>query len=324
MKLLALCFLVGAVACVNAQAPAPGAPPAAVTPGTPASPPVRVVVTPADPAVHATVPSDKVILSIGDEKITAAEFDQLIETLPEQYRAAARGPNRRLFAEQLVRVKLLAHEAQRRKLDQSPVIRRQLELQRENVLASAAFQDIAMTTKVDDAAEHQYYDQHKTEYETVHARHILIRTKGSSVPLLPGKKELTDEEALAKAQEVRAKLLAGGNFADLAKAESDDATSAAAGGDLGTFKHGQMIAQFDQSAFSLPIGQVSEPVKTQFGYHVIKVEEHENKTFDQARADIEKKMRPEIAREAVENLRKQTAVTIDDVFFGPSSPQAKK
>jgi len=324
MKLPVFCLLLGGVACIHAQAPAPGTPPAAVTPGTSGNPPVRVVVTPAEPTVHATVPSDKVILNIGDEKITAAEFDQLIETLPEQYRAPARGPNRRQFAEQLVRVKLLAHEAQRRKLDQTAVIRRQLELQRENVLANAAFQDIAATTKIDDAAEHQYYDQHKTEYESVHARHILIRMKGSSVPILLGKKELTDEEALAKAQEVRAKLLAGGNFADLAKGESDDATSAKEGGDLGTFKHGQMIAQFDQSAFSLPIGQVSEPVKTPFGYHLIKVEGHDNKTFDEARSDIEKRMRPEIARETVENLRKQIPVTIDDAFFGPSSPQAKK
>ena len=85
-----------------------------------------------------------------------------------------------------------------------------------------------------------------------------------------------------------------------------------------------MIAQFDQSAFSLPIGQVSEPVKTPFGYHLIKVEGHDNKTFDEARSDIEKRMRPEIARETVENLRKQIPVTIDDAFFGPSSPQAKK
>jgi peptidyl-prolyl cis-trans isomerase C len=321
MKLSVFCLFLASVACIYAQVPTPSTP---VTPGTPAPPPVRVVVTPAEPDVHTSVPKDKVILSIGDEKITAAEFDQLIETLPDQYRAAARGPNRRQFAEQLIRVKLLAREAQRRKLDQTPVIRRQLELQRENVLASAAFQDIAATTKIEDAAEHQYYEQHKTEYESVHARHILIRMKGSPVPLLPGKKELTDEEASGKAQEVRAKLLAGGDFADLAKAESDDATSAKNGGDLGTFKHGQMIPQFDQSAFSLPIGQVSEPVKTQFGYHVIKVEEHINQTFDQARVDIEKKMRPEVARETVENLRKQTPVTIDDVFFGPSSPQAKR
>lgn len=312
------------VTCVYGQQPAPGKPSTPVVPGAPANPPIRAGVTPTEPDVHASVPPDKVVLSIGDEKITAAEFDQLIETLPEQYRAAARGANRRQFAEQLVRVKLLAHEAQRRKLDQSPVTRRQLELQRDNVLANAAFQDIAATTKIDDAAERQYFDQHKTEYESVHARHILIRTKGSNVPLAPGKKELTDEEALAKAQEVRAKLLAGGNFADLAKSESDDTTSAKEGGDLGTFKRGQMIPQFDQSAFSLPIGQVSEPVKTQFGYHLIKVEARDSKTFDLARADIEKKMRPDIARETVENLRKQSPVTIDDVFFGPSSPQAQR
>src|SRR2546425_7322846 len=99
MKLPIFCLLFGGVASICAQAPAPGTPPAAVTPGTSANPAVRGVVTPAEPTVHATVPSDKVILCIGDEKITAAEFDQLIESLPEQYRAPARSEERRVGKE---------------------------------------------------------------------------------------------------------------------------------------------------------------------------------------------------------------------------------
>jgi peptidyl-prolyl cis-trans isomerase C len=307
-------FVTGAV-CLFAQAPAPNP--------APATPPARVVITPATPAVTAPatpVAPDKVILVVGDEKVTAGEFEQLVDALPEQFRASARGPNKRQFAEQLVRIKLMSQEARKRKLDESPAVQRQMELQKENLLANALFQDMAANTKVDETAARQYYDQHKGEYESAHARHILLRVKGSSLPAQPGKKELTEEEALAKAQEIRKKLVAGEDFATLAKAESDDTVSAANGGDLGTFKHGQMVPQFEQAAFTLPVGQLSEPVKTQFGYHLIRVEQRDAKAFEDVRPELEKKMRPELARNAVENLRKQAPVTIDDAFFGPAAP----
>jgi len=258
--------------------------------------------------------------------MTAGEFDQLVEALPEQARAAARGPNKRQFAEQLVRIKILSQEARKRKIDETPAVQQQIELQKESLLANALFQDMTANVKVDEATERQYYEEHKSEYETVHARHILIRMKGSPLTQRAGKQELTEAEALVKAQDLRKKLLADGDFAALAKVESDDATSGANGGDLGSFKHGQMVAEFDQSAFSLPVGQVSEPVKTRFGYHLIKVEQHETRSFDDVKADLEKKMRPELARSAVENLRRQTPVILDDGFFGPAPvpPQLAK
>ncbi|MBZ5590861.1 MAG: peptidylprolyl isomerase [Acidobacteriia bacterium] len=302
-------FLAGA-ACLFAQTPAPSQPPA--------PPPARLGVPASKPPVSAPVPPDKVVLTVGDEKMTAGEFDQLVDALPEQVRASARGPNKRQFAEQLVRIKVLSHEAHKRKLDESPTVQRQIELQKENLLANVLFQEMVANVKVDDATAQQYYEQHKSEYESVHARHILIRTKGSQLALPAGKKELTDEEALAKAQEIRKKLLAGEDFATLAKAESDDTQSGAKGGDLGTFKHGQMVAEFEKAVFDLPAGQTSEPVKTKFGYHLIKVEQHEIKSFQDVKPELEKKMSPELARNAVENLEKQVSVTIDDSFFGPA------
>lgn len=291
----------------------------------PAVAPPRVVITPANPSLSlptASVPPDKVVLTIGADKVTAAEFEQLVEALPEQYRAAARGPNKRQFAEQIVRVRILSGEARKRKLDQSPALQRQLELQKENLLANALFQDMAANAQVDDVTARQYFEQHKSEYETVHARHILIRVKGSPLPGQPGKKELTEDEALAKAQEIHKRLLAGEDFAALAKAESDDARSGNNGGDLGSFKRDQMVPQFAQAAFSLPTGQVSEPVKTQFGYHLIKVEQHDVKAFDDVKPDLEKRIRPELARSAVENLQKQTPVVMDEGFFGPAATPA--
>ena len=313
-----LVFILVGAACVSAQTPAPSQPPAI--------PPARVVITPTNPATKSAVPPDKVVLTIGEQRMTAAEFDQLIDALPEQVRVAARGPNKRQFAEQVVRIKILSQEAHKRKLDETPAVQHQIELQKDNLLANALFQDMTANVKVDDATEHQYFEEHKADYETVHSRHILIRMKGSPLAQRAGKQELTEEEALAKAQELRKKILAGGDFAALAKTESDDATSGANGGDLGSFKHGQMVAEFDQAAFNLPVGQVSEPVKTRYGYHLIKVEQHDTKSFDEVKSELEKKMRPELARSAVENLRRQTPVILDDAFFGPAPvpPQLAK
>jgi peptidyl-prolyl cis-trans isomerase C len=319
MSCLKYLSFLASVACLFAQTPAPSP--------APAAPPARVVITPNTPAITAPVSPDKVILTVGDERMTAGEYEQLVDALPEQVRAAARGPSKRQFAEQLIRVKIMSQEARKRKLDETPVVQRQMQLQKENLLANLLFQDMTANAKVDDASEHQYYEQHKSEYESAHVRHILIRMKGSQVAVPPGKKELTEEEALAKTQELRKKLLAGDDFAALAKAESDDSGSAAKGGDLGTIKHGQgLVAEFEQAALSLPVGQISEPVKTQFGYHLIKVEQHDTKTFEELKPDLEKKMRPELARNAVENLRRQTPVTLDDSFFGPAQvpPQLAK
>jgi len=312
MKLVSFYFLLTSLAGLYAQtAPADPTPRVVITPGTPS---LRMPATP--------VPPDKVVLTIGSEKVTAGEFEQLVDALPEQYRAAARGPNKRQFAEQIVRVRIMSDEARKRKLDQNPAVQRQIELQKDNLLANTLFQDMTANAHVDDATARQYFEQHKSEYEAVHARHILIRAKGSPLPAQPGKKELTEEEALAKAQEIHKKLVAGEDFASLAKTESDDARSAANGGDLGSFKRDQMVPAFAQAAFGLAVGQLSEPVKTQFGYHLIKVEQHDVKSFEDVKPELEKRMRPELARSAVENLQKQTPVVMDEAFFGPPAAPA--
>src|SRR5215470_16185205 len=103
-----------------------------LSPGATASP----VPAPAPPSPN------KVLIQVGDQTITYAQFENIIDGLPEQYRAQARGPNRVQLANQLVRVLVLAQEAKKRKLDESPVFKTQAMFQQSNVLASMAYEQI--------------------------------------------------------------------------------------------------------------------------------------------------------------------------------------
>lgn len=259
------------------------------------------------------VPPDRVVLSVGDVKLTAAQFDQLTESLPEQTRAMVRGTGRKQFGDNLVRILVLAQEGKRRKLDQGPGYSLQATLQAASVLAGMTMQQITKEIKVEDADLRKFYADHKTEFEQVSARHILIRMQGSPVPVKPGQNDLTPEAALAKAQDLESRIKAGEDFAKLATAESDDAGSAAKGGDLGFFRHGQMVPSFDEAAFKLAPGQVSEPVRSQFGYHIIKVEAV--KTFDDVKADLDKRVQAELGQKALVELQKNAAVVYDTEFF---------
>lgn len=114
-----------------------------------------------------------------------------------------------------------------------------------------------------------YLEEHREEYDTpeeVHARHILIRVpeNASEAEIAHAKKQIED---------IQKELENGADFAELAKKYSQDSGSAQNGGDLGWFRRGQMVQEFEDVAFSLEPGQVSDPVRTQFGFHVIKVEE---------------------------------------------------
>lgn len=262
------------------------------------------------------VAPDTVVLTVGNEKMTRAQFEELLAALAESGRPATTPAQKRQVAEQLGELHSMAQEARKRKLDQDGQVKQMVMIQSENVLAAAVAKQVAAEVKPDEAAMHAYYDQNKTKFETAKASHILIRFKGSRVPLKAGQKELTEEEALAKAQAIRKQLQDGGDFAAIAKTETDDTGTAASGGSLGTFNRGQMVPEFDSVAFSLPVGQLSEPVKSAFGYHLIKVEERKAKTFEEAHADIEKQLKSQLGRDAVERLKKQSPTTLDESYFG--------
>jgi parvulin-like peptidyl-prolyl isomerase len=114
-----------------------------------------------------------------------------------------------------------------------------------------------------------YLEEHREDYDTpeeVHARHILIR-----VP--EGASEAEIAQAKKQIEDIKKELENGADFAELAKKYSQDPGSAPNGGDLGFFRRGQMVREFEDAAFSLEPGQISDPVRTQFGFHLIKVED---------------------------------------------------
>jgi len=261
-------------------------------------------------------PADPVVLTIGSEKITKSAFEQIIGTLSEQQQAQLQTPEaRHSLAEQVAELKIMAQEGRVRKLDQSAAVKAKIALETDQMIANAVFQEF-VKAKPAEADVLAYYEKNKDTWEQAKARHILIRMAGSPVPLREGQKDLTDEEALAKVKELRAKIVGGASFADLAKAESDDKGSGDNGGDLGSFGRGQKVPEFDESAFKIPVGQVSEPIKTQYGYHLLLVDQRGTKSLDDARAEIEQTLRPEMGQKAVEALKTKTTVVYDETYFG--------
>ena len=260
----------------------------------------------AGPSEAKTDPN-KVVLTVGNEKITAGDIDALISDLSPQQRQVLRAAGRRLLADEVVKMKLLSQEARKRGLQNSPKVKRQLELVHDQILANAVAGEL----------QRQHYEQNKDRFTKIHARHILVRTAGSRAPLRPGQKELSDAEAKAKAEDLKKQLAGGADFAELARKESDDTVSGAQGGDLGEFGHGQMVPEFDKVAFTLKPGEVSDPVKTQFGYHLIQVQDVLG--FEAVQRDVAAQTDNQV-KQLMDDLKKNTKVEIDEIYFGPPAP----
>jgi len=271
--------------------------------------------TPAAPKVD----PNEIVLTIGDHRLTAAQYELLVKTLlPLEQQAYALGVGRRAVAQKLAGLFVLADEADKQHLDQRPDIATQLGFMRENALESVLFKKMVDQAVVPDADVQAYYDSHRSDFELIVARHILIRVKGGALAAVPGKPELSDAEAQAKADSIRKRILAGEDFATLAKAESDDSASAAKGGDLPEFGHGKMAQQFEQAAYVLKPGDIGQPVRTPFGYHLIQVQSKRVKPLAEVKEDILKQLKPGIARKEVDDLVNRSKSIIDDKFFGPA------
>ena len=164
------------------------------------------------------------------------------------------------------------------------------------------------STHVDDAALRAYYNSHIDEYKVqnrAHVEHILFKSIG--------KTDAEVAEIHAKAQDVLNKAKKGANFEDLAKKFSEDDATKPRGGDLGWIVEGQTVPEFQQAAFNLPKGSISDLVKTQYGFHIIKVIDRETahtKSLEEVRDSILPILLDEKVRQEANDISNQMAAAV--------------
>jgi parvulin-like peptidyl-prolyl isomerase len=276
---------------------------------------------PAATPAPAAAPADPVVIAAGDLSIKQSEFESALKSLPAEYQQYATGAGKKQFAEDYLRMKMLAAEGTKAGLDKDPNVVAQLALMKENLVAQAQLTSIEKGITVSDEELKKKYEADKSTYEQVKARHILIAFKGSPAAQ-EGKPELTEEQAKAKAEDLHKQLVAGASFDELAKKESDDVGSGARGGDLGSFGRGQMVPEFEKAAFEAKKGELTPVVRTQFGYHIIKVDDHEMTPFEQVKPTLEKNERQARMQAKLEEMKTNAKVTFNDTYFGvaPAPP----
>jgi peptidyl-prolyl cis-trans isomerase C len=270
---------------------------AAQEPATPAAPAQPEAVKP----VPAQLP--EVLARVNGESVTRQELQEFVDNLESRAGTAVPAEQRdqvyRRVLDQLVGYKLLQQEAKARKVvvpdaeieariaemkkqfpsedvfmqmlvERKMTVEKMREEARDDMVISKLIEtEIAAKTAVKPEQVQEFYDKNPDQFkqqERVRASHILI-----SVP--EGADAAAKTQAKAKAEQVLKDVKAGKDFAALAKEHSQDPGSAVQGGDLGFFQQGQMVGPFNDVAFSLAPGAVSDLVETQFGFHIIKVAE---------------------------------------------------
>ena len=242
---------------------------------------------------------DKVVATVGGKPITEAdlklaegELDQQFARLtPEQRRAAA------LSA--IIEIRIMADKATADGLDKDAEFQRRMTFLNQRALHAAVIEKDIASQITDEVVRSRYDTEIAAAKPTneVKARHILVKTK-------------EEAEAVIK------QLDEGGDFEAIAKEKSTDAGSGANGGDLGYFGPGQMVPEFETAAFALDVGAYTkEPVQSQFGFHVIKVEDKRSQqppAFDQVKEQVRSLVFRDKYLEMVKDLRSQAQVEITD------------
>jgi peptidyl-prolyl cis-trans isomerase C len=254
---------------------------------------------------------DKVVAKVNGNTITEADMRFANAEIGAQLGDIPENVKRRALAEYLIDNALFAEAAIAAKIAANPAFEEQMQYVRRRLLRELYFEK-QLRGAISEADAKKIYDQRVSQLKSeneVAARHILV-----------------DNEE--KAKEILAKIKAGGDFAALAKENSTDTGSKEQGGFLGYFGRGQMVPEFEKAAFTMIKGQVSEPVKTKFGWHIIKLEDRRRKpppSFDEVKETILNSLAVLKAQEVVGALRKKADVEyVDDDIKKQVEEQEKK
>jgi peptidyl-prolyl cis-trans isomerase C len=246
-------------------------------------------------------------VEIHESDVKLAE-DEVGSGLPQQ---ATEEQKRDYLISYLTDMLLVAKAAEAKKISQDVDFAKRLAFARNRVLMEMMLQQEAKGA-VNDAAMRKVYDdavKQMGDQQEVHARHILVENEDEAKTIL-------------------ANLKKGGDFAAIAKEKSKDPGSAGEGGDLGFFAKDQMVPEFSEAAFKLDKGQLSEPVKTQFGWHIIKVEDKRAKPapdFDKVKDQLQSYVMRKAQADLVAKLRTEGKVErLDKAAAAPAAPEQKK
>ncbi len=251
-----------------------------------------------DPAANIK-PGNPVVAKVDGKDINRADVVNFLQTLPPQTRQM---PLQNLFplaVDQLVNNEIIVAKTKNVKLDDDPEVQKQLAQAKEQIVRSVYLQKEVEKKLTPDSVK-QAYDKMVKEFpdiEEVKARHILVK----------------DE---AKAKDLIQKLDAGEDFAKLAAENSTDGT-AKNGGEVGYFAKNEVVPAFADAAFATPVGSYTKaPVKTDFGYHIIRTEEKRKRpapAFEAAKPAIEGQLRREILSTMLKDWRNQSKVEVFDI-----------
>ena len=239
---------------------------------------------------------DVVVARVNGVDIKQSDLDFAASEVGPRLGNYSAADRKRVLLQYVIENELMAEAGQKDGLDKGPTFPAREKYHERRALRDAFF-DVDITNAVTEDAAKKIYDEKiatmKPQQE-IHARHILVATE--------------DE-----AKKVAERLKNGEDFATVAKEVSKDA--GAEGGDLGFFTRGQMLKPFEDAAFALDVGQISAPVQTQFGWHIIKVEEKRDQplpTFDQVKEAIMGQLVQQKAQEVVSGLRDAAKIEVVD------------
>jgi peptidyl-prolyl cis-trans isomerase C len=244
-------------------------------------------------------PANPLLATVNGEAIYLADIKEAIQDLPDQYRNLPPDRLMPLMLNQLITNRLLVAEGNRQKLGDSEEVKRKVERYRERAMQQQLLQQVVAKSVTDDALQALYrkYVAENPPKEEVSARHILVNSEAEGVAII---------------QQIKG----GADFAALAKQKSKD-PAAQNGGDLGYFGREDMVKEFADAAFAMKTGEVSQkPVKTQFGFHVIKVEDRRTAnpvSFDEAKDDLQSQLSQQAVSQYIETLRNGAKIE----RFGP-------
>ncbi len=266
------------------------------------------------PAKTASSSPEKVVLKVGNEQVTQAQFDSLTRGQNPESERPMPTQGRRRLGEQYATMLLLSQQAVTDHLDSSPDVRRQMALQRLQVLANAEYANLSRQAKPKPEEISQYYSTHQTEFEEAQVRKVFIRKKPEGAK--EGSPGLSPQEAKARADAIR-KALAAGTDPKKVIEDFKNSKDVFIDSEPRTVRHGQLPAELDKAAFELKEGELSESQETPQAINFIQVVKRRHRELQDVTPQIERKLQQENVQTALADLKKKAAIWMDEEYFAP-------